>query len=159
MDLMLKTMSGDSTGYKLVYKWGENLDTLYGVFGLTQEYFPLQRKLQKYDSLTLAFISKRDSTFNRKYVPSTDKKHSSYINWNKFNDSAKHYLDKGNSVRELIDRRTTRHEKQVKGYVFDVQVCLLHEATKDTLIVRKIYNWLSADFPMENFKKYIIVVE
>lgn len=49
--------------------------------------------------------------------PSTNNEKSTYINWNRFNDSAKAYLSQGDSVRAIIHRKAIKHEKTVKGYV------------------------------------------
>lgn len=149
-DLYIKTLSNDSTGYRIVYETAKNIDTLYGVFNMSLEFVPLKQQLDYYDSLTILYITKRDSTFERKYVPSRDKKKSTYINWNRFNDSAKAYLSKGDSVRANIQRKAIKHEKTVKGYVVDFSVLLIGE--EDTVLVRQFDIWLKEDFPISYIK-------
>lgn len=117
---------------------------------MSPEYVPLKRQLDHYDSLTMLYLAMRDSTYERKYVPSRDKKRSTYINWNRFNDSTKAYLSKGDAVRASIERKAIRHEKKLKGYVIDFSVSLVGE--EDTVLVRQFDIWLKEDFPIADTK-------
>jgi hypothetical protein len=154
--LFLKTMQGDSTGYKIVYSMAENIDTLYGVFNISLEYVPLKKELDHYDSLTILFLTKRESTFNSKYIPSKDNINSTHFNWNRFNDSVQIYFLKGDSLREIIHRKAGSYEKNVKGYVVDFKTELISKT--DTILIRKFDIWLSSSFPVSDIKHQKIEV-
>jgi hypothetical protein len=149
-DLYLQTLQGDSTGYRIEYVMAASMDTLYGVYNLSLPYIPLKKQLDQYDSLTILFLARRDSTFQRKYVPSIDKERSTYLNWNRFNDSAKLYHEKSIALRQKIEREAIRHNKKVKGYIIDFRVDLIGKG--DTIVAHQFDIWLKQDFPIEGLK-------
>lgn len=102
-ELYINTLQGDNTRYRVEYGIAERVDTLYGFYKLSPEYLKREQLLERYDSVALHFMIRRDTVFNSRYIDSRDPEHSSYLNWNRHNDSLGVYLKKGEALRYYLE--------------------------------------------------------